>query len=62
MDTLWDFLTFRPLLMNRVQKNRILRNLYVHALEFSDVPASFDGACTEKQHSVQSVCTRFGIF
>jgi hypothetical protein len=58
MDTLWNLLTFRPLLMERVRKNRILCNLYVHALEFSDVPASFDGACTEKSHSARSVWTR----
>jgi hypothetical protein len=31
MDTLWDFLTFRLLLTERVQKIRILRDLFGHA-------------------------------
>jgi hypothetical protein len=31
MYTLWNFLTFRLLLTVRVQKNRILRDLFGHA-------------------------------
>jgi hypothetical protein len=42
----------------RVQRNRILCVLFVHAAGYGHAAAGFLRACTEKQLSARSVCTR----